>query len=600
MDMNAAKKQKANRSSRRKKSHVPSKESAKVENPNLDRILHGYLSHFTGWLSPAACLLAYSDWLTHLTFSPEKCLDLYKNAIQRFSQFSLYTLQSCGGQHCEPCVKIREKDHRFQSPLWNQLPFNLCSQLFLLNERVWDEATTKTRGVSKHHENIVNFTTRQALDIYAPSNFPWMNPEVIDVTQKKWGMNFVNGFNNWAEDLTRLINKQPPVGSEQFKVGKNVAITPGKVIYRNHLIELIQYEPTTQKVHAEPILILPAWIMKYYILDLSPHNSMVKYLVNQGYTVFMISWRNPESQDKDLSMEDYINLGIMDAMDAVGHIIPQQKIHAVGYCIGGSLLMLASAVMARRNDDRLKSITLFAAQVDFKDAGELLLFIDESQLAYIEDIMWGKGYLDGSQMAGTFSMLRSIDMIWSKIILDYQLGTRRPINDLMAWDYDATRLPYKMHSEYLRKLFLNNDLVEGHYSLDETTLSLSDIDIPIFAVGTLKDHVAPWKSVYKVHFFTESDVTFVLTNTGHNSGIVNEPGHPGRSYQLMTHKKREKHISPELWQQKAPENEGSWWPAWEQWLASHSRGKVSPPPTGNSQQGYKILDDAPGTYVFQK
>jgi polyhydroxyalkanoate synthase len=314
----------------------------------------------------------------------------------------------------------------------------------------------------------------------------------------------------------------------------------------------------------------------------------------------MISWRNPDETDRNLTMEDYINLGALDAIKAITHIVPQQRIHSVGYCLGGTLLMLAAAALAKEKDNPLKSITLFASQIDFKDAGELLLFIDESQIAYLEDIMWKKGYLDGQQMAGTFSMLQSIDLIWSKMMLDYQLGKRRPINDLMAWDYDTTRLPYAMHSEYLRKLFLNNDLVEGHYSVNGKILALQDIELPIFAESALRDHVAPWKSVYKIHYFTDTDITFVLTNGGHNSGVVNEPGHPGRSYQLMRHKKGDKDIFPDHWQQKASEQEGSWWPAWQQWLVSYSGKKVLPPTLGNPEQGYKVLCKAPGTYVLQK
>lgn len=522
------------------------------------------------------------------------------NAINKLLRFFLYAKECSVNKISEPCAQARTSDHRFQNELWNQFPFNLYSQLFLLTDQWWDDATTHTRGVSKHHQNLVNFTARQILDIFSPSNFPWMNPEVIHSTVNQSGINFINGFYNWAEDVSRNVNKLPPVGSEEFKVGKNIAVTPGKVIYRNHLIELIQYEPTTPTVYSKPILIVPACIMKYYILDLSPNNSMVKYLVDQGHTVFMISWRNPDSEDRNLSIEDYIKLGIIEAINIINHIMPKQKIHSVGYCIGGTFLMLAAAALVKHNDDRLKSITLFASQVDFKDAGELLLFIDENQLAYLEDIMWEKGYLDGSQMAGTFSMLRSVDLIWSKIILDYQLGKRRPINDLMAWDYDTTRLPYKMHSEYLRKLFLNNDLVEGHYDIDGEMLSLQDIDIPIFAVSTSKDHVAPWKSVYKIHFFTDTDITYILTNGGHNSGVVNEPGHPGRSYQIMQHKKGEKYISPEHWEQSAPSYEGSWWPEWHQWLASESGEMVPPPTIGDPEQGYKIFGDAPGTYVFQK
>lgn len=567
---------------------------------SIDKSLHGWLSHFSGWLSSPAVLAAYSDWLIHFNNSPGKKLDIINEATKQSIQFLVYIMHACSGQKCEPCIEVKESDHRFQNPLWEQFPFNICAQSFLMNENIWNEATTNIRGVSKHHENMVNFTAKQILDMFAPSNFPILNPEVIEATINEGGANFVNGLNNWVEDVLRKLNKQPPAGSEQFKVGENIAITPGKVVYRNHLIELIQYEPTTSKVYPEPILIIPAWIMKYYILDLSPNNSMVKYLVDQGHTVFMISWRNPDEKDRDLTMVDYINLGAIDAMKAISHIVPQQKIHSVGYCLGGTLLILAAASIAKEKDNPLESITLFASQVDFKDAGELMLFIDESQIAYLEDIMWKKGYLDGQQMAGTFSMLQSIDLIWSKIMLDYQLGKRRPINDLMAWDYDTTRLPYAMHSEYLRKLFLNNDLIEGHYKVNGNILTLQDIDLPIFAESALRDQVAPWKSVYKIHYFTDTDFTFVLTNGGHNSGVVNEPGHPGRSYQLMAHKKGEKDISPELWQQKASQNEGSWWPAWQAWLASYSGEKVLPPALGNAKQGYKILCDAPGIYVLQK
>lgn len=567
---------------------------------NIDKPLHAWMSHFTGWLSPAAILLAYSDWLIHLNNSPDKWLEISNTTAHNLLRFTLYVLQHYTDRECKTCVRASQTDKRFQSDLWNKPPFNFYSQLFLLQEKSWDIATKNVGGVSSHHEKFVNFITRQILDIFSPSNFPLTNPDVIEATVRQSGMNFANGFHNWLEDVTRHIKKQPPIGSEQFQVGKNVAITPGKVVFRNHLIELIQYTPTTEKVYPEPILIVPAWIMKYYILDLSPKNSMVKYLLDHGHTVFMISWRNPDKTDRDLGMEDYVKLGVLDALSAINQIVPQQKIHSVGYCIGGTLLMMAAALIAKRKDDQLKSITLLAAQVDFKDAGEILLFIDDSQLSYLEDIMWEKGYLDGSQMAGAFSMMRSIDLIWSRIILDYLMGERRPINDLMAWDYDTTRLPYKMHSEYLRKLFLNNDLVDGHYHLDGLPLSLLDINTPIFAVSTSKDHVAPWKSVYKIHNFTDTDITFVLTNGGHNSGVVNEPGHPGRSYQLMTHKKGDKHHGPKHWQELAPQFEGSWWPAWHVWLANHSGKRQSPPPLGNAESGYKVLCNAPGTYVFQK
>lgn len=263
----------------------------------------------------------------------------------------------------------------------------------------------------------------------------------------------VQGMQHYYEDLQNHYLGKRPAGTEEYIVGQDVAITPGKVVYRNHLIELIQYTPTTDKVHAIPTLIVPAWIMKYYILDLSPHNSLVKYLVDHGHTVFMISWRNPTAEDRNIGMDDYRQQGISESLDIIRHLIPNQKVHGVGYCLGGTLLAITAATMARNNDDRLASMTLFAAQTDFREAGELMLFIDEKQLAFLEDMMWSQGILDTKQMSGAFQILRSNDLVWSRIVNEYLLGTRNPINDLMAWNTDATRMPYRMHSEYLRNLF---------------------------------------------------------------------------------------------------------------------------------------------------
>lgn len=574
-------------------------EKATYEGENYDRLIHAQMGGFMGWLSPATAIIAYFDWLSHLSISPARQMDVWNKTFKDFGRFFRYGLEFLQGTPSKPCMEIRESDRRFRNELWTEPPFCFYAQYFLLNESFWNNLTTGIRGVSKHHEGLVNFMVRQLLDMIAPSNFIWTNPEVLKVTREEGGMNFINGFNNWLEDVALYLNKQPPVATEQFKVGVDVAITPGKVVYRNHLIELIQYQPKKRKTYAEPILIVPAWIMKYYILDLSPDNSLVKYLVNQGHTVFMISWRNPDSEDRDLGLEDYMHLGVLNALNAVHHIVPDQKIHTVGYCIGGTLLMMAAAEMGKKKDERLKSISLFAAEIDFEEAGELQLFIDESQVTYIEDIMWGKGYLDGSQMAGAFSMLRSVDMVWSRMVHDYLFGQRRPINDLVAWDYDTTRLPYKMHTEYLRKFFLQNDLVQGAIRLDGKNISLLDINVPIFAVGTLKDHVAPWKSVYKLHFYMKTEITFVLTSGGHNSGIVNKPGRSKQYFKMQLHKKEDRRMAPEEWLEKAPAYNGSWWPAWHQWLAKNA-DKVAPPSMGKPSEGYAVLCDAPGTYVFQR
>lgn len=570
------------------------------EGQPIDIMIHALIGRFTLWLSPAAFDLAMFDWLVHLGISPAKQLDNIKKAIEKVVRFGIYI------PHCQPfnktslCLKTQLSDIRFKNELWQHVPFVYYAQGFLLWDQWWDEITSSDRGVSRHHKQVVNFMAHQILDIFSPSNFIWTNPEVLQKTVESGGVNFFRGFNNFIEDVSRQILNEPPVGMEKFQVGKNIAITPGKVIFRNRLVELIQYEPTTRNVYPEPLLIIPAWIMKYYILDLSPHNSLVKYFVDRGHTVFMISWKNPGSEDRDLGFEDYLNLGIMESLAAINHILPHTKVHTAGYCIGGTLLMLAAAAMAGNGDNRLKSVTNFATQIDYKEAGELQLFIDQSQITFLEDIMWEKGYLEGIQMADAFSMLHSNDLIWSRAIRNYLFGERRPMNDLMAWDNDTTRLPFRMHSEYLHNLFLNNDLVHGRFKVNRKKVALTDIKVPIFSVATLTDHISPWKSAYKVHLFTDTDVTFVLTTGGHNAGIVSEPGHRGRSYQIQTRKKDAKYINPENWQEHAQAYEGSWWPAWQNWLASLSSKKTSPPSMGNSKKDLSILGDAPGVYVTEK
>jgi len=567
--------------------------------PNIDRLMHAWMSRFTLGISPVAILLAYVDWFVHLENSPGKQLELLEKIRRKMQKFNLYAVKSANDPATPPCIEPLPQDRRFRDEEWKRWPFNLIYQSFLLTQQFLYNATTGVHGVSSHHEEVVDFITRQILDMFAPSNFIITNPEVLEKTIEEKGNNLSRGWLNLVEDWEHSVTGKKPVGIENFEVGKAVAITPGKVVYRNRLIELIQYAPTTKTVNAEPILIVPAWIMKYYILDLSPNNSLVKYLVDNGHTVFMISWKNPGAEDRDLGIEDYLELGIMEALKAVSAILPDRKIHALGYCLGGTLLSIAAAAMARDNDERLRSVTLLAAQTDFTEAGELMLFIDESQLSFLEDMMWDQGYLDTKQMAGAFQLLRSNDLIWSRVIHDYLLGERQPMFDLMAWNADATRMPYRMHSEYLRSLFLNNDLSEGRYKVKGRTISLSDIRAPMFVVSTIRDHVAPWHSVYKIHLLADTEVTFLLTSGGHNAGIVSEPGHPNRTYQIETHHEGESYIDPDSWQARTPAHEGSWWPEWEKWLVKNSGRKVKPPSLGAPKKGYPQLEDAPGTYVLQ-
>ena len=568
----------------------------------VDRSLHAAVSRLTAGLSPAALTEAYLDWIIHLASSPGKQAQLLEKAVRKSTRLGRHMSQCMlteAGADAQPCIEPLPIDRRFAGKEWQQWPYTFLYQSFLLQQQWWHNATTGVRGVTTQHERVVEFASRQLLDMFSPANFIATNPQVLRKSIEEGGMNLVKGWQNLVEDWERAVSGAKPLGTEAFKVGGNIAVSPGKVIYRNRLIELIQYAPTTDKVRPEPVLIVPAWIMKYYILDLSQRNSLVRYLTDQGFTVFMVSWKNPDPGDRDLGMQDYSTLGIMAALDAVSAVRPQTKIHAAGYCLGGTLLATTAAAMARDGDDRLQSLTMLAAQTDFSEAGELMLFINESQLSFLEDTMWEQGFLDTKQMAGAFQLLRSNDLIWSRMIHDYLMGEREPMSDLMAWNADATRMPYRMHSEYLRHMFLENDLSEGRFIVGEKPVALTDIRAPIFAVGTQRDHVAPWRSVFKVHLLTDTDVTFLLASGGHNAGIVSEPGHNGRSYQLRTKSNLDRYTSPETWIASTPAKSGSWWPEWCTWLAGHSGSPTAPPPMGAEDAGLHSLCDAPGTYVMQ-
>ena len=565
-----------------------------------DRSLHAATARLTAGVSPAALAQAYSDWAVHITFAPGKRIQLLHKAARKAVRFANY-VQRFGtqGEQTEACIEPLPQDHRFVDEAWRKWPFNFIYQGFLLQQQWWYNATTGIRGVSKQHEEVVAFASRQLLDMVAPSNFPLTNPTILLRTISTGGLNLAKGWQNFIEDADRVISGKRPVGAESFVVGRDVAKTPGKVVYRNRLIELIQYAPATATVRPEPILIVPAWIMKYYILDLSPHNSLVKYLTEQGFTVFMVSWKNPGPDERDMGMEEYRTLGVMDALDAINAIVPDRKVHAVGYCLGGTLMSIAAAAMARDGDERLATLTLFAAQADFTEAGEITLLIDESQISFLEDMMWEQGFLDSRQMAGAFQMLRSNDLIWSRLVHDYLLGERETMTDLMAWNADATRMPYRMHSEYLRRLFLDNDLAEGRFSTGGKPVSLTDIRTPIFAVGTERDHVAPWHSTYKINLQVDTEVTYLLTKGGHNAGIVSEPGHAGRAFRLRTKMPGDRYLDPERFYEEASRRDGSWWPEWISWLQSRSGAPTTAPAMGAPQSGYPQLAEAPGAYVLE-
>jgi polyhydroxyalkanoate synthase subunit PhaC len=567
---------------------------------DMDRFLQAIQSRFDAGLSPTALMLAYFDWAIHLANSPGKQFELLKQLFEKQVRCFNYVVKGSIDPECPVCEEPMEYDRRWQSEEWNKWPFNIYYQTFLLTQKWWQNATTGILGVSCHHEDVVSFVTRQVLDIFSPTNFILTNPEVLKVTMEEKGANLLKGLANVIEDTQRKLEGKKPKGAERYKVGKNMALTPGKVIYKNDLIELIQYESQTQKVYAQPVLIIPAWIMKYYILDLIPEKSLVKFLVDKGHTVFMVSWKNPGPEDRDKGMDDYLKRGAMAAIDIVSQITPSKKIHTVGYCLGGTLLAIAAAAMARKGDNRLESITLLAAQVDFTEAGELMLFIDEGQVTYLENQMWFDGYLDAKIMSGAFQLLRSNDLIWSRLVHEYLLGKRQPMFDLMAWNNDATRMPYRMHSEYLRKLFLQNELSRGRYEVDGLPIAVSDIRCPAFLVSTIKDHVAPWRSVYKFNLSSDAErITFVLTSGGHNAGIISEPDHPRRTYQISTRREGERYIDPDTWRKTTPVKKGSWWLAWQEWLVENSSGEMPSPRTmGDPENGIIPIMDAPGSYVL--
>jgi polyhydroxyalkanoate synthase len=552
-----------------------------AEPDELDRLLHAIEGKCTFGLSPASMGLAFLDWAVHFAKAPHRRLDITRHWAEEACRLAEAV---AAGE--EPVVLPNPRDHRFDAPGWHCFPFDLIHQSFLLAEHWWAEATTNVRGTAPANERIVSFTARQLMDMVSPSNLPWLNPEVIEKTAESAGANLVQGAQNFSTDLLVALGG---TAKQDFVPGRDVAVTPGKVVLRNELIELIQYAPAGDQVRPEPVLIIPAWIMKYYILDLSPQNSLIRHLVQAGYTVYCISWRNPGPELSDTGFDDYRRLGVMAALDAIGG----NKIHACGYCLGGTLLAVTAAAMARDGDDRLCSVTLLAAQTDFKEAGELQLFITEGQLAYLEDLMWAQGTLNSSQMAGAFQLLRSNDLIWSRVVRTYLLGEHEHPNDLRSWNQDATRMPYRMHAEYLRRLFLDNDLAEGRFPVEGRPVSVEDIHLPIFAVGTETDHVAPWHSVHKIHLLNPGDITFVLASGGHNTGIVSEPGHHDRCYSIRTRAAGERYIGPGEWHSLAEPHAGSWWPAWFAWLDAHSGPLRKPPAMA------KALGDAPGRYVNQ-
>ena len=554
----------------------------------FDRRLQVALAAFTGGLSPISLALASTDWGYHMATSPGV---LMCHTLETWHQALEATTTKKNSTSDDP---------RYADASWQMWPFSHVKDMHHMVESWWSKAT-QLRGMEHHHQDVMHFFIRQWLDMLSPSNAPWLNPTILTTMLETQGASMAAGMahaiDDWrdSQGLLRLKEETP------FQIGKDVACTPGHIIHSNHLAELIQYTPRTEQVQREPIFIVPSWIMKYYILDLSPVNSMVRYLVEQGHTVFMLSWRNPDESDALLDMRDYLELGVLNNLAVVTERTQGVPIHTVGYCLGGTLLGLAVAALSRPGSIKgaekiapIASMTLLAAQLDFSNPGELGVFIDEPQVSLLEDIMAERGFLTGRQMAACFQFLKARDLFWSARIREYWLGQPDVMNDLMFWNADVTRMPASMHSEYLHKFYLHNALALGQYEVDGKPVSLSDIHVPVFAVGTVKDHVTPWQSAYEVSQLTQSEVTFVLASGGHNAGILSPPEATDRSYQQLTMPLDLRIESPQSWLTRAETINGSWWPAWHTWLVAHSSGTVA----ANQREALDPLAPAPGAYVF--
>lgn len=558
----------------------------------LDRQVRAMAAHLTKGGSLASTLLALVDWQCHLALAPGKIGAAWGEWLER-------SASSAHRWAPGPAESAPGSDLRFRHADWDQWPWRGLRDGFQNAEASVQALTEDVAGVSPHHARLTAFVLRQWLDLYSPGNLWWLNPAVLRCTLAEGGRNFLRGAQYWAADLQDVVasiaDKPELRRSLDYVVGRDVATTVGKVVFRNALLELIQYSPTTAQVWTEPVLIVPSWIMKYYILDLQPHDSLVRHLVARGHTVFIVSWRNPGPEARDTGMSEYLKQGLLQALDVVRARCAGASVHGVGYCLGGTLLAIAAAQLARDgNGERLRTATLLAAQVDFSEPGELGLFIDHSAMAVLDALMWSQGYLDGWQLGAAFQLLGPRDRAASRVLNEYMLGKRLRANDLVSWNRDTTRLPYRLHSECLHRLYLSNELARGAYCVDGHPIALADIDIPMFAVATEHDHVSPWQSVYKLHLLTRTELVFVLTSGGHNAGIVAEPDHPGRRYRSTTRKRSARYRGPQAFLDAAQHAEGSWWPCWQQWLEAKSTGRQA---ARDPSPG--ALADAPGTYVHQ-
>ncbi len=547
-----------------------------------------------GMASPLAIGAAFFEMTARMMSDPSRLVQAQLSLWNDYMTLWQRTAQRFLGGQAEPLIEPAQGDRRFRDAAWdNNTLFDYIKQSYLLTARWLQNTVREVEGIDERTARKVDFYTRQFVDALAPSNFLMTNPEVLRATIESRGDNLLNGLQNLLADLERGKGRLAirMTDTTAFRIGENIAVTPGKVVFQNDLMQLIQYAPTAEQVKRRPLLIIPPWINKFYILDLRPSNSFVRWAVGQGHTVFVISWVNPDERLATKSFADYMREGPLAALDAIADATGESEANVIGYCLGGTLLACTLAYMAVKHDDRIRSATFFVTMVDFAEAGELSVFIDEEQLAALEERMNAKGYLEGHEMATTFNMLRANDLIWSFVVNNYLLGKSPFPFDLLYWNADLTRMPAAMHSFYLRNMYQENLLVKpGGISLDGVPIDLGKIKTPAFILSTREDHIAPWRSTYSATRLYKGPVKFVLSASGHIAGVVNPPG--GK----YGHWENDKNPpTPEEWLAGATQHQDSWWSLWERWVENYAGGEVPARQPGDGKLA--PIEDAPGSYV---
>jgi polyhydroxyalkanoate synthase len=537
-----------------------------------------------------------SDLTRHWLTDPARFAEAQGSLMRAYADLWHNTLFRMLGQEVEPVAEPEPGDNRFKDPEWSANPyFDFWKQAYLVTARWAEEMLEKTEGLDERTRQKAEFYLRQVSSALSPSNFPMTNPEVLRETLASNAENLVQGMTFLAEDMSRSgdLLRISQTDASAFEVGRNLATTPGKVVYQNDILQLIQYAPTTDKVRERPLLIVPPWINKFYILDLTPAKSLIKFLVDRGFTVFMISWVNPDEHLSHKSFEDYMQEGILTAADAVRRETGVEQSNVVGYCVGGTLLATTLAYLAARGEDLFVSASFLATQIDFEHAGDLLLFTDAEQLEALNELMAERGYLDGSRMANVFNMLRPRDLIWPYIVNNYLLGKKPFPFDLLYWNQDSTRMAAANHNFYLSEFYGANRLSKGEMTLAGTRLDMKKVKLPVYELATKEDHIAPAKSVYAGAQLFGGPVEFVMSGSGHIAGVVNPPDKV--KYQHWTNGKKPKTL--EQWTKSAREHPGSWWTHWAEWLAEQSGDWTVPREPGEK---LGVIEDAPGSYVKAK